>query len=188
MSSEATLAYEGGYTRLQINRIGLWFFIISETFMFLALHMYRFIALGTYRPEGVNVALGGLLTLVLLSSSGTAWWAERAIARGDTGGLQRGLLATMGLGVLFLALVAYEWSVAAVHFPPSTPYGSTFFLTTGMHALHLFSGIVILALVYLAARRGAFSAESHWGVEGGVLYWHFVDVVWLSVFTSLYLL
>ncbi len=184
----AEAVYEGGYTRLQINRMGLWFFIISEAFMFLALHMYRFLALGTYKPEGVNVVLGLVLTLILLSSSVAAASAERAIARGDEAGLKRGLLIAMGLGVLFLLLVIYEWSVAFTHFPPSTPFGSIFFLTTGTHALHLLSGIGFLALVYLAARRGAYSAESHWGVTAGVLYWHFVDVVWLSVFLSLYVL
>ncbi len=188
MSHHATAVYEGGYTRLQINKMGLWFFIISEAFMFLALHMYRFLALGTFKPDEVNVLLGLVLTAILLASSIFASRAEAAIARGDQAGLQRGLLITMGLGVLFLILVAYEWSVAFAHFPPSTPFGSTFFLTTGMHALHLLSGLVILFLVYLAARRGAFSADNHWGVYAGVLYWHFVDVVWLSVFTSLYLL
>ena len=187
MSSEAAV-YEGGYTRLQINRMGLWFFIISEAFMFLALHSYRFLALGTEKPEAVNVFLGGVLTVILLASSVTAHQAEKAIARGDTAGLQRGLMATMGLGVLFLLLVVYEWSVAFGEFPPSTPFGSIFYLTTGMHALHLLSGIGVLALVYKAAKRGAFTAESHWGVQGGVLYWHFVDVVWLGVFASLYLL
>ncbi|MDQ7029252.1 MAG: cytochrome c oxidase subunit 3 [Ardenticatenia bacterium] len=187
MSSEAAV-YEGGYTRFQMNRMGLWFFIISEAFMFLALHFYRFMALGTERPEEVNVLLGGVLTVILLASSVTAHRAEQAIARGDTEGLQRGLLATIGLGVLFLVLVAYEWSIAFTEFPPSTPYGSIFYLTTGTHALHLLSGIGVLALVYKAAKRGAFTAESHWGVHGGVLYWHFVDVVWLSVFTVLYLL
>ena len=92
----------------------------------------------------------------------------------------------MLLGVLFLGLVAYEWSIGVTHFPPSTVFGAIFFILTGMHALHLISGIVILALVYLAARRGAFTPENHWGVEGSVLYWHFVDVVWLSVFITLY--
>ena len=188
MSHHTAAVYEGGYTRLQINKIGLWFFIISEAFMFLALHMYRFLALGTFKPAEVNVLLGVVLTLILLSSSVFASRAERAIANGDQAGLQRGLVTTMALGLLFLVLVAYEWSVAFAHFPPSTSFGSAFFLTTGMHALHLFSGLVILFLVYLAAKRGAFTAENHWGVLGGVLYWHFVDVVWLTVFASLYLL
>ncbi len=180
--------YEGGYTRLQINRMGLWFFIISEAFMFLALHFYRFLALGTYKPEGVNVILGLFLTAILLASSVFASQAEKAIARGDQKGLERNLLITMGLGLFFVLMVVYEWSVAFAHFPPSTPFGSIFFFRTGTHVLHLLSGIVILARVYLAARRGAYSAESHWGVTAGVLYWHFVDVVWLSVFLSLYVL
>lgn len=182
----AVMEYEGGYTRLQINRIGLWLFIISEAFMFLALLSGRYLLLGTYRPPEVNQVLGVILTIILLTSSATAMWGERAIARGDQEGLRRGLLITMLLGVLFLGIVAYEWSIGFAHFPPSTVFGAVFFILTGMHALHLASGIVILALVYLAAGRGAFTAEDHWGVEGSVLYWHFVDVVWLSVFTTLY--
>lgn len=182
----AVMEYEGGYTRLQINRIGLWFFLISEAFMFLALLSSRYLLLGTFRPPEVNQVLGVILTLILLTSSVTAVWGERAIARGDQDGLRRGLLITMLLGVLFLSIVGYEWSVGFAHFPPSTVFGAIFFTLTGMHALHLTSGIIILALVYSAARRGAFTAENHWGVEGSVLYWHFVDAVWLSVFITLY--
>ncbi len=179
--------YEGGYTRLQINRMGLWFFIISEAFMFLALHAYRLLALGTFKPEDLNVSLAWVMTGVLLLSSVTMHRAEKAIARGHTPGLLRNLLLTMGLGVAFLAIMAYEWSIAFRDIGFSSPYGSIFFMTTGTHALHLLSGLFILALVYLAARRGAYRAEDHWGVTAGALYWHFVDVVWLSVFLILYL-
>ncbi len=179
--------YEGGYTRLQINRMGLWFFIISEAFLFLALHAYRLLALGTFKPENLNITLAGVMTIVLLLSSLTVHRAEKAIAHGDTRGLLRYLLLTMGLGVAFLALMGYEWSIAFREINPSSPYGSIFFLTTGSHALHLLSGLFILALVYLAARRGAYQPEDHWGVTAGALYWHFVDVVWLSVFLILYL-
>ncbi len=180
--------YEGGYTRLQMNRMGLWLFIISESFIFLALFMYRFLAVGTYRPEGVNLALGLGMTGILLLSSITMHQGEKAIARGNHAGLQRSLLLTMLLGLVFLGVMAYEWSIAFREFGASNPYGSIFFLTTGMHALHLFSGLLILFLVYLAARRQAYRADDHWGVTAGALYWHFVDLVWLSVFTVLYLL
>lgn len=180
--------YEGGYSRLQINKMGLWLFIISEAFIFLALHMYRFLALGTYKPEGVNVSLGLGMTVILLLSSVTVHKAEKAIAQGDQAGLRRNLVLTMVLGVLFLLVMAYEWSIAFREFGPSTPYGSIFFLTTGMHGLHLLSGLGILLLVYLAARRGFFRPDNYWGVTAGALYWHFVDVVWLSVFLVLYVL
>lgn len=176
------------YSRLQINRMGIWFFLASEAFLFLALLSSRFLLLGTYRPAEVNLPIGVILTLILLASSGTAHRAEQAIARGDGGGLLRWLLVTMGLGVLFLLIVVYEWAIAFAHFPPSTPYGTAFFTLTGMHGAHLLSGVIILFLVYLAGRRGCFTPDNYWGVEGAVLYWHFVDVVWLSVFTTLYIL
>lgn len=181
--------YEGGYTRLQINRMGLWLFIISEAFMFLALHAYRFLALGTYTPEAVNITLGLVMTVILLLSSVTVHQAEKAIAGDDQAGLKRWLAITMLLGLVFLGFMAYEWSVAlGGEIPPSSPYGSIFYLTTATHALHLISGLGILFLVYLAAKRGAFRADSHWGVTAGALYWHFVDVVWITVFLSLYVL
>ncbi len=185
-AGHAEVHYER-YSRLQINRMGLWMFIASEAFLFLALLVSRYLLLGTYRPTEVNQALGVVLTAILLLSSVTAARGEKAIARGDQAGFLRGILATILLGVLFLVLVGYEWSVAFAHFPPSDPYGTVFFTLTGMHAAHLLSGIVILFLVYLNGRQGRFTPENHWGVEGSVLYWHFVDVVWLSVFTTLYL-
>lgn len=187
----SAVAHPGGhyerYSRLQINRIGLWFFLASEAFLFAALLSARFLILGTFRPAAVNIGLGVVLTIILLASSGTAHWAETSIARGNQVGLERGLLATIALGLLFLALVVYEWSLGFTHFPPATPYGGLFFTITGMHAAHLLSGVVMLALVYLNARKGGFTPESHWGVEGVIKYWHLVDGVWLSVFITLYL-
>lgn len=173
--------------RLAINRLGMWLFVVSEGFLFLILIATRFLLLGTAQPPEVSLALGALLTAVLLSSSATAYLADRSVIRGRRSLFLWSTIATMVLGLVFLGLVGVEWGAALVHFPPSTLYGSVFFTLTGTHALHLLSGLVVLLAVYLNGKRGRFSPEDHWGVRGGVLYWHFVDAVWLSVFATLYL-
>ncbi|MCH8178154.1 MAG: heme-copper oxidase subunit III, partial [Proteobacteria bacterium] len=103
---------------------------------------------------------------------------------GDRAGFPRFLLAPILLGIVFVGGVVVEWSTA--EFDISDPYGTAFFSMTGLHATHVISGIVMLALIYFLSARGHFSAEKHWGVEGVVKYWHFVDVVWLGLFIFVY--
>ena len=83
--------------------------------------------------------------------------------------------------------MAYEWSQAFLHFPPSTVFGTVFFSMTGMHALHVLSGILLLLLLYRNGRRGKYSAADHWAPEAIVKYWHMVDVVWVFFYVALYL-
>jgi len=173
--------------RLGTNRLGLLLFMASEAFLFLVLLTSRFVLAGTTRPAEVNRVLGAFMTLILLSSSVTAGAAERSVLRGSRAAFLSSILATMVLGAAFLVLVGVEWTSANASFGPDSPYGSVFFLITGMHALHLLSGLVLLALVYAGGRRDEFSPEDHWDVQATVWYWHFVDIVWLSVFTTLYL-
>jgi cytochrome c oxidase subunit 3 len=78
-----------------------------------------------------------------------------------------------------------EWTTA--EFSLSDPYGTAFFSMTGLHAGHVVSGIIMLTMVYWLGRRGHFSAERHWGVEGTIKYWHYVDVVWVFFYPTLYL-
>lgn len=174
-------------SRLRINRLGLWLFIFSETFLFIALLASRYYLLSTERPGELNQALGLVITAVLLVSSLTAYRAETAIAHGDRVGLQRNLLATLGLGLLFVVGVALEWSEGFAFFPPSTLFGTAFFSLTGLHVTHVVSGMVLLALVYLHGRWGRYSAANYWGVEAVVKYWHFVDVAWVFIYPTLYL-
>ncbi len=172
--------------RRAMNQVGLWLFFFSETFLFAALATGRFFIAGTDRPDDLNQGLGLGITMVLILSSLTAFRAEAAIAHGDRANFQRNLLATILLGVVFVAGVAMEWSTAEFH--ASEPFGTAFFTMTGVHASHVISGIVILGLLYWLGRRGHFSAESHWGVEAGIKYWHFVDVVWVFFYPILYLM
>ena len=92
------------------------------------------------------------------------------------------------LGLGFVAGVCYEWYLAFQHFPPSSAYGTVFFTITGIHAFHVITGIILLAVVaYLARKPERFGQSHSWGVEGGVKYWHFVDVAWVFIYPTLYL-
>lgn len=176
------------YSRLSINRIGLWLFILSESSIFTALLAVRFYLEGTSRPEALNQILGLGITVILLLSSLTAYFAETAIAHGDRAAFLRNTVATLILGAVFLAGVGIEWSQAFREFPPQSDFGRVFFALTGMHAFHVLSGLILFGLLYFNGRRGAYSAEDHWGAEAIVKYWHFVDVVWVFIYPALYLL
>lgn len=184
---EATHAHVA-HDRLAINRIGLWLFLLSETFLFGALISSRYFLQGLHRPEEVNQPLGLAITVVLLLSSLSAYRAETAAAHGDMARFRRNMLLTIGMGALFLVGVGIEWWEAYRHFPPHTGYGSLFFTTTGIHATHVLTGLVLLGLVYRMGRQvGRFGPGNYWGVEGVVKYWHFVDVAWVFIYPTLYL-
>ncbi len=175
------------YSRLAINRLGLWLFLGSECFLFGVLLATRYYLQGLYRPPELNQALGLGITIVLLLSSLSAYRAEMAAAHGDQKGFARNILATIALGGLFVAGVTIEWIEAFSHFPPGTGFGTLFFTTTGIHAFHVLTGLIALAVAFNMGREGRFTTGSSWGVEGTVKYWHFVDVAWVFIYPTLYL-
>jgi cytochrome c oxidase subunit 3 len=190
----ATVVHDTGHhddlsatARLDANRFGLWLFIASESFLFAALLSARFYILGTERAEELNQPLGLAITTILLISSLTAYLAEASIAAGEQRAFQRWIWLTVALGVVFTGGVALEWAEAFEHFPPGTPYGTVFFTITGFHAFHVITGAIALAAAGWVGRDGRWGREDHWPVEGVVKYWHFVDVVWVFVFPTLYL-
>ena len=174
-------------SRLDINRVGLWLFLLSESFLFAALLSSRYFLQGVYIPDEVEQPLGLLLTGILLLSSLSAYRAEVSSAHSDLKSFRRNILFTIGLGLLFIAGVGFEWKLAFDHFPPHTGYGTIFFTTTGIHAFHVITGLIALGIVYGLGRKGRFSQGSNWGVEGTVKYWHFVDVAWVFIYPTLYL-
>ena len=136
-----------------------------------------------------DLKLAGLNTILLLASSGFAEWARRSGEKGRPGTLRLGLLITLVLGVIFLSLQGVEWHHKG--FTPTTDaYGSLFFTITGFHGAHVLVGLIMLAVLLLRGSRAAAKNEGGgWlAVANVTMYWHFVDVVWLCVFTSLYLL
>lgn len=137
-----------------------------------------------FGPPHLEVALPN--TAILLSSSMTLLWAEAGIRRGRRTRLCVGLGLTILLGIAFLSLQGFEYS--RQRFTPSTDaYGSAFFTITGLHGSHVFVGIVVLSVILAMAIRGKLSQRDHHYLSNAALYWHFVDAVWIAVFTSLYL-
>ena len=170
-----------------LNRIGLWLFILSETFLFSALLSSRFFLQGLARPDELDQVLGLSITIVLIWSSFTAYRAETYAFHGRRQEFSRNLLFTLGLGILFLAGVGYEWSQAFSHFPPGSEFGTLFFTMTGIHAFHVLTGLIALTVVLWLGRAGRFTEGNTWPVEGTVKYWHFVDVAWVFIYPALYL-
>lgn len=173
--------------RARANRLGLWLFLASETFLFAALISARFVTSGTDRPDEANQVLALGVTVVLLASSISAYLAESAIASGRRTEFLRYTATTIGLGLLFIIGVVFELREAHEFFPAGTIYGSAFFTLIGAHAFHVLTGIIALGFVLRLGRRGHFSADSYWGVEGTIKYWHFVDLVWVVIYPTLYL-
>ena len=185
VTEHVPFAYES--RRLSINRIGLWLFFASETMLFAGLLVTRFSLAGTDVPAGVSQSIGLVITTILLLSSYTAFRAEYAAHQGDRAGLTRYLTLTLLLGIAFVAGVTIEWIEAFEAFPPSTEFGTVFFTMTGVHAFHVLTGLLFLAIIFGKARGGAYDDDA-WPVEAGVKYWHFVDVVWVFFYPALYLL
>ena len=133
--------------------------------------------------------LPAINTLILLSSGVTVTWAHWALKKGDRGQLILGLLATVALGFLFLSLQVYEYGHAYSELGltlGSGIYGSTFFMLTGFHGLHVTLGAIMLLVILIRSIKGHFTAEHHFAFEAVAWYWHFVDVVWLGLFVFVY--
>jgi cytochrome c oxidase subunit 3 len=174
--------------RLASNRLGLWLFILSDTFVFGGLYVSRFYLLGTETRPEVSQFLGLVVTSVLLVSSFFMNRAETAIAHGDRKNFLRGTLITLVLGMIFLiGVVGVEWQVAPFG-PGDGAAASLFYAMTGFHAFHVLTGVIFLAVVYRNGRKGLYTAERHWAVEACAVYWHFVDVVWIFFYPALYLI
>ena len=126
-------------------------------------------------------------TIILVTSSFTMHWALQAIKRGNRAGLQAGLTLTFLLGLTFLLTQIREYS--RIGFAPDTDaFGTIFYCLTGLHGAHVFVGLTLLLAATTRAYRGHYSAEAHHGVEIPGIYWHFVDVMWIVVYTTVYIL
>lgn len=172
------------------NRFGLWLFLLSDAFVFAGLLTTRINLLGLTRPH-LNQLLGLAVTAVLLISSFFMNRGETAMAHGDKKGFITNALITFVLGLGFLlGVVAVEWPSAAAEglTASSGAAGAVFYMMTGMHAFHVFTGLIFLLIVVNNARKDIYSEEKHWGVEAVTVYWHFVDLVWIFFYPALYLI
>ena len=129
-------------------------------------------------------------TVILVVSSFTCQLGVNAIRRGDRPAFLRNFGATLVLGITFLLVQAYDYSVLMAEGLSlgATTFGTTYFTLTGFHGAHVFGGVLMLGVVAYRGMAGQFSAKHHDMVEATSLYWHFVDVVWIILFSILYLL
>ena len=171
------------------NRLGLWLFLVSDTFVFAGLMAMRINLLGLTRPE-LNQFLGLGVTAVLLISSFFMNRGETLLHNGDRQGFLWNTAVTFVLGLGFLlGVVLIEWPTASREglTPSSGVAGAAFYMMTGMHAFHVFTGLILLVIVWLNGRRGLYDAKNY-PVEAAAVYWHFVDVVWIFFYPALYLI
>jgi cytochrome c oxidase subunit 3 len=184
-------------SRIDRQTLGILLFIVSEVMLFGAFFAsYFFIRVvanegNPWPPEPFElpVAVAGVNTAILISSSFTVHWALESIRRGNRNGLRVGLAATWLLGATFLFIQINEY----VHIGFSGrdgAFGSIFYGLTGLHGAHVFVGLLLLSFANIRAWKGHFGpkAEDHLGVEVPGIYWHFVDVMWIIVFTTVYIL
>nr|AKQ50958.1 cytochrome c oxidase subunit III [Isactinernus quadrilobatus] len=178
-------------------KYGMLLFIASEVLFFFSFFWAFFhsslaptVELGAvWPPQGVNplnpFSVPLLNTAVLLSSGATVTWAHHAIISGKKPEAIRGLTATVVLGVIFTALQAMEYYEAPFAISDSV-YGSTFFVATGFHGLHVLIGTTFLAVCLARLASHQFTRHHHIGFEAASWYWHFVDVVWLFLYVCIY--
>jgi cytochrome c oxidase subunit 3 len=176
--------------------LGMLLFICSEVMFFSGLFAAYFNVRATTTPwpppgEHFNLhaepwyALG--LTIVLIISSFTCQFAVWAIRRGDRTGFIRNISVTVVLGIVFLLGQIYDYSTIGFGLSDGT-FGTTFYTLTGFHGAHVFGGVIMLSVILYRGMAGQFSAQHHDAVEAASLYWHFVDVVWIALFSTLYIL
>jgi cytochrome c oxidase subunit 3 len=138
---------------------------------------------GIHRPEFTLIIPA---TVLLLGSSLPVIWAESGIRRGDQQMLRMGFAVAWLMAAIFILIELWEWKHLGFG-PQSNAYGSIFFTITGLHLAHVSVALLMGAYIQLRAWRGHFDAQRHLAVENVALYWHFVDVVWIFVFATVYL-
>jgi cytochrome c oxidase subunit 3 len=180
-------------SRVEPQLLGMLLFIISEVMVFGAFFTaYFFIRVVGEAPwpgpgDTLPKAIAGMNTCILLSSSITVHWALESAKRGNRFGLQAGILTTFLLGATFLFVQINEY-VHVGFSPADNAQASVFYGLTGLHGAHVFVGLTLLAMVTVRAFRGHFTPQEHRGVEVPGIYWHFVDIMWVIVYTTVYIL
>jgi cytochrome c oxidase subunit 3 len=184
---------QGGFP---IPLVGMLLFISSEVMFFGGLFATYFSARASFAgewgppppaPELEFFPLPVPITIILLTSSFTMHFAVRAIAGGSSARLRMWLFVTLALGILFLIGQVIDYTTLGFGISDGV-YGTVFYTLTGFHGAHVFGGVIGLTILAVRAGAGQFSARNHVAVEAVSYYWHFVDVVWLGLFTTLYVL
>jgi cytochrome c oxidase subunit III len=196
----APLVIQEGHVARGISNpvLGMLLFITSEVMFFgglfaayFATRAQNFQSHAWTQWEGLLNPLSLILvaTVILITSSFTCQFAVWSIARGDRRGFIRNIAVTFVLGITFLLLQAYDYTLLFGEGMTlgSSQFGTTYFTLTGFHGAHVFGGVLMLGVILYRGMAGQFSSRHHDAVEAVSLYWHFVDVVWIVLFSVLYL-
>ena len=183
------------------GKLMMWVFLCSDAMSFAGLlAAYGAVRLGSsdwpIPASKLDVPLTALNTFILICSSVTMVKALSAIKHGNRRGLVGFLAATIMGGASFLGIQAYEWThlihegmtISSNPWAVNTLFGATFFILTGFHGCHVLSGVIYLSCILVRAAQGAYTPEQNSSVEIAGLYWHFVDLIWILVFTFVYLI
>lgn len=180
-------------SRVTPQTLGMLLFIISEVMVFgaffTAYFFIRVVQGAEWPAEGDHLpqAIAGVNTAILVSSSLTMHWTVSAAKADNRWGIKAGIVATALLGATFLFIQVNEY--VNIGFSPSdSAQASVFYGLTGLHGAHVFIGLMLLVFVAIRVFRGHFSPEHHHGIEIPGIYWHFVDIMWIVVFSTVYLL
>ncbi len=182
-------------SRSENLKFAWWLFLASEVIIFTVLIAAYLVFSVGHRDqikeihEEIGVILVSINTFILVTSSWTMVMGLRQIQRGDSRGLARWIGATAALGTLFVLLQAVEYSeLSRIGISLTTEFGARFYAPTAFHGAHVISGVIWALYVATGARRGRYTASNTIGVEVFGLFWHFVDVIWIFIFTIIYLL
>jgi cytochrome c oxidase subunit 3 len=180
-------------SRIDSQLLGVLLFIISEAMLFgsffTAYFFVRVVQNEPWPPDPFEfpVLVASMNTAILVSSSFTVHYALHSIKKGNRLGMQVGLVVTFLLGAMFLLTQVNEYVKAGFSISDGA-FASVFYGLTGLHGLHVFVGLTLLLIMIVRAYRGHFSPQAHMGVECAGIYWHFVDVMWIIVWSTVYLL
>ena len=180
-------------SRVDARVLGMFLFIASEVMLFgsfFTAYFFVRVVNGTPWPTPpfhLPVYVAFINTCILVTSSFTVHWALQSIKRGNVWGLRAGLLLTFLMGLTFLITQAIEYSRIGFNTTDGA-FATIFFCLTGLHGAHVFVGLTILLFMTIRAFRGHFTPEDHRGVELAGIYWHFVDVMWIVVYMTVYIL
>ena len=172
--------------------LGMVLFVASEA-MFFAGFFAAFFTIKdnepVWPPPGIHLEdrVATILTVILIASSVTVQVALRSVRSGASRRATLWLGITIALGITFLALQLYDYSQLGFGLKDG-PFGTLFYVMTGLHMAHVFGGVVFLALVFSQVLRGRLSSEHHDPLSAGAIYWDFVDVVWICLFVVFYIL
>jgi len=192
--------YLGYHTKTvqQLLRNGIVLFIVSEVMFFFSFFFAYFSSSiaptiqigGVWPPYGITALNPFTIplsnTLILLLSGLTVTWAHHALLAGDRMNVFQGLFYTICLGIVFTLFQVYEYLHASFQINDGI-YGTTFYMTTGFHGFHVLVGTIFLCVMLVRHINHHFTIQHHVGLEGAIWYWHFVDIVWILLYLSMYL-